>query len=71
MGIRLSSLVWVTAAGPGGPGGPGGPPAAGGQSAGGAVSLLRIEDSETGSGFDSESEPPTDQDPPEQDSASE
>ena len=36
----------------------------------GAASLLRIEDSETSSGFDSESESPADQDPPEQDPAS-
>ena len=34
---------------------------------GGASRLLRIEDSKTGSGSDSESEPPADQDPPEQD----
>ena len=37
---------------------------------GGAASILRIEDSETSSVSESESEPQADQDPPEQDSAS-
>ena len=65
-------MAWaVTVGASGGPAARGGGPtgAGPGQLAGGAASLLSIEDPETGSGSDSESEPPVDQDPPERDSA--
>ena len=67
-------LAAVDGPGASGPAGTGPAGAGPGQLAGGAASLLRIKDSETGSGSNSQSKPPADQnpsDPPEQDSASE
>ena len=63
----IVKLGLAAADGPGA-GGPAG--ASQGHLAGGAASLIRTEDSETGSGSDSESEPSAYQDPPE-DSVSE
>ena len=67
-GFMIVMLGLAAADGPGAasspvPAGCCGPASSGpGQRAGGAASLLRIEDSETGSGSDSEFEPPADQD---------
>ena len=77
-GLMIGKLVLAAADGPGAAGGPGPWPAGAGgpagavlgQLAGGGASLLKIEDSKTGPGSESESEPLADQDLPEQDSAS-